>query len=234
MVRVRYRGARRTGWLTMGAVLLAVSMLSACSGSEDGGDASPGGSVAPVANQSPPADSSATTSRPESGAGGAVRGPHCANLTVTPAQTEGPYFTPGSPERTSLREPGMVGTGLVISGQVLTTDYQPVAGARVDFWQPDDAGRYDNTGYTLRGHQFTDDGGHYRLETIVPGLYPGRTRHIHVKVQPPGGAVLTTQLYLPDEPVNTRDRVFTDTTVVAVVERGDTITAAYNFVLQDR
>lgn len=75
---------------------------------------------------------------------------------VTPRQTEGPFYTPDSPERTSLLEPGIEGTRVVVSGRVLTTDCRPVAGALVDFWHADDAGRYDNAGYKLRGHQFTD------------------------------------------------------------------------------
>src|SRR5207244_4653789 len=96
---------------------------------------------------------------------------------ITPAQTEGPYFTRNSPERASLLEAGMRGTRLVVSGRVLTTSCRPVARALLDFWQADDAGEYDNRGYRLRGHMFTDEQGNYRLETIVPGLYPGRTRH---------------------------------------------------------
>jgi protocatechuate 3,4-dioxygenase beta subunit len=126
----------------------------------------------------------------------------------TPRQTEGPYFTPNSPRRTSLVESGMAGTRLVVTGMVLTRGCRPVANALVDFWQCDDAGDYDNAGYRLRGHQFTDAKGVYRLETIVPGLYPGRTRHVHVKVQAPRQPVLTTQLYFPDEPRNRRDRIF--------------------------
>jgi hypothetical protein len=43
---------------------------------------------------------------------------------------------------------------------------------------------------------------------IVPGLYPGRTRHIHVKVQAPDRPVLTTQLYFPGEPANASDGIF--------------------------
>ena len=86
----------------------------------------------------------------------------------------------------------MPGTRIVVEGSVLTTDCRPMPQALVDFWQADDRGQYDNAGYRLRGHQFTDDTGHYRLETIVPGLYPGRTRHIHVKVQAPNQPVLTT------------------------------------------
>ena len=126
----------------------------------------------------------------------------------TPRQTEGPYFTPNSPKRTSLFEAGMAGTPLVVTGMVLTRGCQPVANALVDFWQCDDEGNYDNSGYRLRGHQFTDAKGVYRLETIVPGLYPGRTRHIHVKVQAPRQPILTTQLYFPDERRNDRDRIF--------------------------
>src|SRR5688500_17319375 len=68
---------------------------------------------------------------------------------VTPAQTEGPYFTPNSPQRTSLLENGMRGTRLTVAGRVLTTACQPVARALVDFWQCDDVGAYDNRGYGL-------------------------------------------------------------------------------------
>jgi protocatechuate 3,4-dioxygenase beta subunit len=127
---------------------------------------------------------------------------------VTPAQTEGPYFTPDSPLRVTLLESGMRGTRLVVTGRVLTTVCQPVERALVDFWQCDDGGAYDNRGYRLRGHQFTDASGAYRLETIVPGLYPGRTRHIHVKVQAPNQRILTTQLYFPGEPGNRRDGIY--------------------------
>ena len=49
---------------------------------------------------------------------------------------------------------------------------------------------------------------HSSCATIVPGGYPGRTRHFHVKVQRPGGRVLTTQLYFPGEPLNRRDGLF--------------------------
>src|SRR5215813_4811291 len=119
---------------------------------------------------------------------------------VTPPQTEGPYWKPSSPQRASLLEPGMAGTRLVVEGLVLATDCRPIAGAVIDVWQADDEGRYDNAGYRLRGHQVATAAGRYRVETIVPGVYPGRTRHIHVKVQAPGRPPITTQLYFPGEP----------------------------------
>jgi protocatechuate 3,4-dioxygenase beta subunit len=149
----------------------------------------------------------------------------------TPSQTEGPYFTPDSPERASLLEPGIEGTRLVLSGRVLSAACEPVARALLDFWQADDAGEYDNDGFRLRGHQFTDGRGRYRLKTIVPGLYSGRTRHIHVKVQARGRGILTTQLYLPGEPENDRDPIFDPALVMDVRDVADGRRATFDFVL---
>ena len=126
----------------------------------------------------------------------------------TPEQTEGPFYTPRSPRRRSLVTAGIAGTRLTLTGRVLTTRCRPVPRALLDFWQADARGRYDNTGFRLRGHQFTDARGRYRLETILPGLYTGRTRHIHVKVRAPGNPVLTTQLYFPGEAQNKTDGIF--------------------------
>ncbi len=162
--------------------------------------------------------------------------PTCADdddLRETPEQTAGPFYTPDSPERASLQEEGLPGTRLVVRGQVLSTGCQPVPGALLDFWQADDAGAYDNVGYTLRGHQFAGEDGRFELETIVPGLYPGRTRHIHVRAQAPDGPVLTTQLYFPDEAANERDGLFDSALLVAFEESegGDGRLARFDFVL---
>lgn len=122
--------------------------------------------------------------------------------TLTPSQTEGPYYTPDTPERNSLLEEGMPGERLLLIGYVLDQNCNPIPRAWLDFWQANSAGEYDNAGYTLRGHQFTDEQGRYFLETVMPGLYSSRPiRHIHVKVQPPGGQILTSQLYFPEQPV---------------------------------
>jgi protocatechuate 3,4-dioxygenase beta subunit len=150
---------------------------------------------------------------------------------ATPQQTEGPFFTPASPERTSLHEPGLAGTPLRLAGYVLATNCQPIAGALLDFWHADDDGVYDNVGYRLRGHQFSDAAGAYALETIVPGLYTGRTRHIHVKVQAPGQPVLTTQLYFPGEPTNASDGIYDPALLTTVQEGPDGRLATFTFVL---
>jgi protocatechuate 3,4-dioxygenase beta subunit len=153
------------------------------------------------------------------------------DLADIPQQTEGPFFTPDTPERHSLLEPGMAGTKLLVTGYVYTTDCQPVAGALLDFWHADADGVYDNEGYRLRGHQFADEEGRFALETIVPGLYSGRTRHIHVKAQGLGGPILTTQLYFPDEPDNERDMIFDPGLLMDVQEANDGQLAFFTFVV---
>jgi protocatechuate 3,4-dioxygenase beta subunit len=150
----------------------------------------------------------------------------------TPAQTEGPYFKPSSPLRSSLLESGMAGTPLVLTGRVLSTTCTPIRLALLDFWQADDAGNYDNSGFRLRGHQFTDADGNFRLETIVPGLYPGRTRHIHVKVQPPTGSILTTQLYFPGEARNSSDGIYSAELLMTIADSGNGKQGTFNFVVR--
>lgn len=149
----------------------------------------------------------------------------------TPPQTEGPFYTPDTPQRTSLLEEGMTGTRILLTGTVLTTNCRPIAGALLDFWHADDAGNYDNQGYRLRGHQFADDQGRFTLETIVPGLYPGRTRHFHVKVQAPNQPVLTTQLYFPNEPQNQSDGIFSPELLMDVQKTAEGQRANFDFVL---
>ena len=150
----------------------------------------------------------------------------------TPRQMEGPFFKPRTPQRTSLLEPGINGAKLVLTGFALSTACKPVAGALLDFWQADDHGDYDNQGYRLRGHQFSDADGRYRLETIVPGLYPGRTRHIHVKVQVPNCPALTTQVYFPGEAQNEDDFLFRADLLMKIRNAGGAREGRFDFVLK--
>jgi protocatechuate 3,4-dioxygenase beta subunit len=134
--------------------------------------------------------------------------PECRGGAATVQQTEGPFFKPKSPERADLIDEGMAGQPIEVTGFVLTRRCKPVGRALIDVWQADNAGEYDNSGFRLRGHLFTEADGRFKLRTIVPGVYPGRTRHIHVKLQAPGGRVVTTQLYFPGEDENKRDGLF--------------------------
>ncbi len=156
--------------------------------------------------------------------------PTC-NGVATLSQTEGPFYKPNSPERTSLRESGISGTPLTVTGYVLSTTCQPIAHALLDFWQADSNGNYDNTGFRLRGHQYTDNQGRYSLDTIVPGEYTGRTRHIHVKVEAPGRPVLTTQLYFPGEAHNDSDGIFSPELLMHVQQTTNGQLATFNFFI---
>src|SRR5215471_21614268 len=132
-----------------------------------------------------------------------ARAPTCGELTAP--QTEGPFFKTDTTLRVSLVEAGSKAPKLFVTGRVLSARCEPVANALLDFWHADEDGEYDNRGFRYHGHQSTDAQGRYRLSTIVPAEYPGRTRHIHVKVQAPGKRILTTQLYFPGDPGNPQD-----------------------------
>ena len=149
----------------------------------------------------------------------------------TPSQTPGPFHTPDSPRRSLLAEPGSKAERLVLTGLVLSPQCNPVANALLDFWHCDESGEYDNKGFRYRGHVFADAQGGYSLETIVPGEYPGRTRHIHVKVRPPGGRILTTQLYFPDEPGNSADGIYRRELTMRVARNGARRSARFDFVV---
>lgn len=153
-------------------------------------------------------------------------------LPRTVANPEGPFYRPNAPERTNLVPPGMPGTRLVVFGLVLTPDCRPVPGALLDFWQTDAEGNYDNQGFQLRGRQYADETGQFRLETILPGVYPGRPPHIHVKVNPPEGAVLTTQIYF-SMPAATNSDVSLHPSLVTDVrfDPDGVLQAEFNFVL---
>ena len=130
-----------------------------------------------------------------------------------------------------LAEPGSKAERLFLAGLVLSPQCRPVASALLDFWHCDEAGDYDNRGYRYRGHVFADAQGRFELDTIVPGAYPGRTRHIHVKVQAPGGRMLTTQLYFPDEPGNRSDGLYRRELTMRVVRRDRRRDARFDFVV---
>jgi protocatechuate 3,4-dioxygenase beta subunit len=153
-------------------------------------------------------------------------------LPLTVAVTEGPYFKANSPEATNLVQDGMQGAVITITGQVLDQSGNPVANALLDFWQANASGQYDNSGYTLRGHQYTDANGYYTLTTVVPGIYPGRTEHIHVKVQAPNSSVLTTQLFFPGVSQNARDSIYDASLLLNVTDNTEgTQSATFNFVV---
>ncbi|WP_342360750.1 intradiol ring-cleavage dioxygenase [Terrarubrum flagellatum] len=149
---------------------------------------------------------------------------------ATPAQTEGPYYSPKTPEKANFRADA-AGDGFNLMGFVLDRRCRPIPRALVDLWHADSQGEYDNKSYRLRGHQFTDARGRFVFETITPGLYVGRTRHFHLKAQAPRGRILTTQLYFPDEPGNGRDGLFDRRLLMRVSNAADGKVGRFDIVL---
>ena len=153
-------------------------------------------------------------------------------LGLTPEETAGPFFRPSSPLKTNFRESGITGSPVRLSGVILDRKARPIPGALLDFWHADAEGAYDVKGFRCRGHQFSDTTGRYTLETVMPGLYPGRTRHYHVRLQAAHGPVLTTQLYFPGEAQNASDSLFRPDLLLKIRATGSSRVATFNFVLE--
>ena len=152
----------------------------------------------------------------------------------TQRQMDGPFYKPSSPERAELLERDAKARVVELTGFVLSRSCKPVSRVLVDLWHADEKGDYDTRGFRYRGHVFTDAQGRYQFRTIVPALYPGRTRHYHVKVLSTGRALLTTQLYFPNEPGNARDGLFSRALQMRTADAGEAMAARFDFVLDVR
>ena len=204
---------RLTRNLLSATPLLAVVALAAgC-----GGSAGTNQAQAPTQSQTSPPSTAATA----------------GSCDATVQQTQGPYWKADSPGQANLRSGNPSGTPLDLTGKVLDSDCQPVKGAIVDFWQADGNGQYDNSGYRLRGHQTTGENGQWTLKTVVPGQYPGRTEHIHLKIWNPDGKVaLISQLYLPGSKNNDSDGIYQPSTEIQDFGKsGSGYTGSFDFVL---
>ena len=154
---------------------------------------------------------------------------------VTPRDALGPFYVKGAPAQADLCASATGGAQkLTVSGRVLgTPDCAPLAGALVEVWQADvrgdytqvTAGRRDDPGCLLRASLTTDAGGRYRFQTIVPGEYPGRPRHIHYRVSAKGYATLVTQLYFAPE------RGIPEDLVVKMAQKDGTLAASFDVTL---
>jgi protocatechuate 3,4-dioxygenase beta subunit len=149
----------------------------------------------------------------------------------TVPQTAGPYYAPDAPLKRDLRADVVRGKPMTLAGFVLDGDCRPVPGAMVEIWHADEDGRYDNAGFNLRGHQFTDEAGRWGFTTIVTSHYSFRTAHYHFCVQRPGCEPLTTQLYFPDHPRNEGDSLYDPRLVLQVSKSGRETVGRFDFVL---
>lgn len=135
--------------------------------------------------------------------------PSCASgYEATPSTSAGPCFTPDSPRRDDITDGRYPGQELVVGGYILDRTCNPISGELIEVWQADPDGDYDLQGFHLRGHQYSVDNGRWIIWTVTSAPYGPRARHIPLRVQRPGGAVLTTQMFFPDDPTQDRDRQF--------------------------
>lgn len=148
----------------------------------------------------------------------------------TRSSTEGPFYTENPPEKRDFRADSD-GKPVTLIGYVLTPECLPVAGATVDLWHANQDGQYDDRGFNLRGYQKTDASGRYYFETIRPAEYAGRTPHYHIKISPPQGRTLTTQLYFPNEPRNELDHLFDSALLMEMQSASDGEIGRFDFVL---
>jgi protocatechuate 3,4-dioxygenase beta subunit len=200
---------RRTALSALGAASVG-ALLAACS-SDNGGSAS---SSSTATN---PTSTEATTNSAT-----VALFDNAASCTLTPEETEGPYYFDPDSIRSDIRE-DREGTPLRLALRVIDNSAcAPVSNAVVDIWHCDATGIYsgfeaastgggggggpgagsgsgptDSEKY-LRGAQVTNADGIVEFVTVYPGWYRGRTVHIHAKVHVDNATVLTTQLYFDE------------------------------------
>jgi protocatechuate 3,4-dioxygenase beta subunit len=96
---------------------------------------------------------------------------------------------------------GRRGKPLVVSGVVRGPDCRRLAGATVNAWQTNAAGKYGpgRTCCYLQGTVRTDRRGRYALDTVVPGSYGGRA-HIHIEAGHEAAGGVLTELVIDGRP----------------------------------
>ncbi len=136
-------------------------------------------------------------------------GPSCGRTRAT---TTGPFYVGNSPEAMNINLLGVAGAPMRVSGTVLggADGQTPLAGARLELWHcdgdghyhPEDNGdiaRYRAEEINLRGQVATGADGHFAFDSIVPGHYGNRRRHLHWRLVADGHRPLVTQTYWLDE-----------------------------------
>jgi protocatechuate 3,4-dioxygenase beta subunit len=122
-------------------------------------------------------------------------------------------------------EDGRRGMGqlIAVEGRVVDEDGAPMAGAVIEIWQANSAGKYIHEldrheapidpNFTGQGRVLTDAEGNFQFRTIKPGAYPvmesdwwWRPPHIHFSIFGPSWMNrFVTQVFFPGEPLNEMD-----------------------------
>jgi protocatechuate 3,4-dioxygenase beta subunit len=126
----------------------------------------------------------------------------------------------------STKQPGgprAIGQFIEVTGRVMDQNGEPLAGAVIELWQANSAGKYVHEmdrhvapidpNFTGEGRIVTDADGQYKFLSIKPGAYPvmesdwwWRPPHIHFSIFGPSWMNrYITQIFFPGEPLNETD-----------------------------
>lgn len=158
----------------------------------------------------------------------------CRPARATPNTMRGPFYRSDVP----LMRPGTniclngIGTPVAVSLLVSDVDGYPISDARVETWQADEQGYFENQQpdllpeYNLRGHFLADEDGLVTYRTIRPSGYEvpkdgplaelllrlgvplRRPAHFSFQVTAEGYETLTTQIFDGEDPNLDRDPLF--------------------------
>ena len=146
-------------------------------------------------------------------------------LRATPSNALGPFYPPKKPADSDAdltrivgRADRAQGTLLVVTGRIVDTSGRPIEDARIEVWQANAFGRYHHPSDTDASGQLdpafqgygalrSASDGTFRITTIKPPPYGGRTPHIHFIVA--GDRTrLTTQMFFEGEARNESDGLY--------------------------
>jgi protocatechuate 3,4-dioxygenase beta subunit len=153
---------------------------------------------------------------------------------ATPNTIAGPFYRGDAPTRGDGDSISMDGLGapLQLRLRIADLDGEPVAGARIEVWQANADGLYENQApdqqpeRNLRGIYRSGADGQVTLRTVRPkgydiphdgpvgellarlGLSPRRPAHLHFRISAPGFQTLTTHLFDGDDPALDTDPLF--------------------------
>jgi hydroxyquinol 1,2-dioxygenase len=159
---------------------------------------------------------------------------HDTGKPGTERNLEGPLYVPNAPERQMGDRLGVEdeeGDLLLLSGNVLDLNAQPITNVLIDVWQPNSKGLYDIQDSSqpqgnFRGRFKTNSDGRYTFKTVVPmgynvpasgpsgellrllGRHTWRAAHIHFKLNAPGYTPITTQIFIDGDPHLDSDTTF--------------------------
>jgi protocatechuate 3,4-dioxygenase, beta subunit len=145
-----------------------------------------------------------------------------AQRRATPQQTEGPFYPliePKDADYDLLKNGSLTyakGQPSWVEGVVTDLDGAPLKGGVIEIWQCDEAGHYDHPADGAKidpsfqgfGRVTLSAQGEFKFRTIKPPPYTGRTPHIHAKIKLGKRELVTTQLYVANDPGNEKDFIW--------------------------